>query len=511
MAELPEDEVIAALEEAVRVAVVEERPSPPARWLPLRPRLLPPDPVRGDHRAAPTALASAVAEPWSRLSDVAWTSTPPSWPSTSPTPPTGRPGQGGRLRRARRPASDERLCLRRSRTRLLEQALEVQEVLDPAAKTQRCDLLLALGEAMLPTDQPRRVAETVASEAFALAEAQPGFPACRAGSYPGARWDLSGPGPDMAEFAEWATRADRHAADASAERAYADTYLGFQSVMRGKPAEGHVYLRRAVERASELGEEAAFLTAAGPAVTFLNALSDLDFVERLAEEFQRRPHATVRAADLAAGLESVGRRLLGRTQREIVEQVWRELDQLAEQSRDPTAVALAASARATREFVDGRLELAASVGQSAVSLANAAGIALTWNTTFGRARMLPAQALFYLGRATEALLSEFHGPTRPELAERTVRGVREDPISARARPDSSRPGRAATPALRRRAIRRAGAAHYRHRRVPGHAHAAKPGARPATGTTGTRSPHLWPLSMRSPRVNARWLGCWQAA
>src|SRR5947209_7767828 len=70
-------------------------------------------------------------------------------------------------------------------------------------------------------------------------------------------------GPELGEFAEWATRADRHAADASAKRAYTDMYLAFHRIVGGKPAEGHVHLRRAVERASQLGNEAAFLKAAG--------------------------------------------------------------------------------------------------------------------------------------------------------------------------------------------------------------------------------------------------------
>ena len=40
--------------------------------------------------------------------------------------------------------------------RHLEQALEVQEVLDPDDKAKRCDLLLALGEALLPAGEPLR-------------------------------------------------------------------------------------------------------------------------------------------------------------------------------------------------------------------------------------------------------------------------------------------------------------------------------------------------------------------
>ena len=54
--------------------------------------------------------------------------------------------------------------------RLLEQALQVQEVLDPENKPKRCDLLISLGESLMPTGQSLHVYENVAQEAFTLAE-----------------------------------------------------------------------------------------------------------------------------------------------------------------------------------------------------------------------------------------------------------------------------------------------------------------------------------------------------
>ena len=55
--------------------------------------------------------------------------------------------------------------------RLLEQALQVQEVLAPDDRAKRCDLLLALGDALMPAGEPKRVYDTVLPEALALAEA----------------------------------------------------------------------------------------------------------------------------------------------------------------------------------------------------------------------------------------------------------------------------------------------------------------------------------------------------
>ena len=65
----------------------------------------------------------------------------------------------------------------------LERALEVQEVLDSDDKAMKCDLLLALGKAVIPAGQPMRVPEELAPEALDLADAigdrARGFVACR--------------------------------------------------------------------------------------------------------------------------------------------------------------------------------------------------------------------------------------------------------------------------------------------------------------------------------------------
>ena len=89
VAAMPEEELLAALEEAVRVGVLEERSRPGAVRLPLHARLLPPDAVRGDDRAAAPAPAPAGgAGPGGAVRAAGWTSTRRSWRSTSPSRPT---------------------------------------------------------------------------------------------------------------------------------------------------------------------------------------------------------------------------------------------------------------------------------------------------------------------------------------------------------------------------------------------------------------------------------------
>jgi DNA-binding CsgD family transcriptional regulator len=304
--------------------------------------------------------------------------------------------------------------------RQLERALDVEDVLDPKVGTRRCELLLELGEAVLPTDEPLRVAESLAPAAFSLAESCQDSPRAARAAIQALDALFRSKSGTTVNMSEWVEAADRHAAIGTPERVYADSYLGINVLQTGRRREGSVYLRRAVERARELGDDVGYVTAAGYALTFLNALSDFLFVERIAQEFQTRPHPGVRSGDLAAGLESVARRLLARGDREQAEQAWRELSRLAEESRDPVVRIMETTARSTIAFVDGHLEEALVLGESALGLADAAGLAPTWNTTLRRARLLPACIRVYLGRPAEVSLTDnpaTAGSRRPGLAE----------------------------------------------------------------------------------------------
>ena len=110
--------------------------------------------------------------------------------------------------------------------RLLAQALEVQHALDPEDCLTRCDLLIALGDALTDAGEPARILDGVADEAFELAEAL-GDAARATRVCVMAFWALmaQGSGPAMLTEAalRWARRGDRYAPAGSAERALADT------------------------------------------------------------------------------------------------------------------------------------------------------------------------------------------------------------------------------------------------------------------------------------------------
>ena len=110
--------------------------------------------------------------------------------------------------------------------RLLEQALQVQEVLAPDDKAKRCDLLLALGEVLMPAGESLRVYEDVAPEAFALAETigdnDRASRVCRLAVEAAQRYSFGGVAQEPEEFRLWAERADRSAAPGTRHRVLAD-------------------------------------------------------------------------------------------------------------------------------------------------------------------------------------------------------------------------------------------------------------------------------------------------
>ena len=128
--------------------------------------------------------------------------------------------------------------------RQLDRALQVQDILDPDDVARRCDLLLQLGAAILPTDEPERATRTVASQAFELAEAaQDSTRAARAALLAlEGLWRASGGRRagmlNTPEGTEWVERADRYAADGTADRIYADMWRGVYDIAGGRITAG---------------------------------------------------------------------------------------------------------------------------------------------------------------------------------------------------------------------------------------------------------------------------------
>jgi ATP/maltotriose-dependent transcriptional regulator MalT len=282
-------------------------------------------------------------------------------------------------------------------------------------------LLLALGEAMLPMEQPRRIADEVAPEAFAIAESLgDGRRAARVAIQ--AMDGLSRPWsatnfPAAADVQVWVERADRYATAGSVERVYAEIWLGIYAVVSGRPADVGVHMHRAVEGARRLGDEIVFGAAAAWALNHLASIKDVAFVDRLAEEFQALPHDRLRSADVVHALMAVVGIFLHRGEREAAEHAANELVRRAEQSGDATCRLTVISNRARFAFLDGRLEdaLAAKAEEERFALQLGLGhtpLAFHWS--------VEPRALSYLGRATDELLDDAPATNRALLATRAL-------------------------------------------------------------------------------------------
>lgn len=322
--------------------------------------------------------------------------------------------------------------------RHLERALQVETVLEVRQPWKRCDLLLALGDAMLGMDQSPGHITAIAEEAFELAEsardhqrsARAAVLALEVLSRPWYPSSLKGTPEDR----KWVERVDRFAADGTTERVYADIWIGMFATASGQPAGVTAPLLRAVDLARRLGDESAYGAAAGFALTHIQALAEADAALGLAAEFTSRPHTGIRAAHLGHALSAAGRLLLGSGDRAAAEQAWEELDHLAAQSRDATVRLQAMPNRSVRALLEGDLESAADQLEVAARLVHEAGRDAIASPYF---RFASFRALYYLGRANESLLQEYPGERRSDVASRALLramlGRREEVLALRSR------------------------------------------------------------------------------
>jgi DNA-binding CsgD family transcriptional regulator len=311
--------------------------------------------------------------------------------------------------------------------RLLRQALQAQDVLDPDDRDSRCDLLLMLGEALLPTENPWRAAQTVADEAFRLAESLgDSHRAARAAVQALEAWFRAGSDSGLLGLEEWIRRANQHAAPGTAERVFAVLY---QSLLRTPTSrsEASQLVRQAVEEARELGNDRVFMGAAGHAVLNLRALPDLDLVEDLARQVCDGSRSDLYSVQSALGLVASGRVLLACGDREAAERAWGDLARMAADDGDLTIDLWARASRADLAFVDGRLDEAVAIVDEISALGAQHG--LTRGRGLGGSvllRQISARALYYLGRDPSRHLIDLSGLTARD------RGLRRPAAIARA-------------------------------------------------------------------------------
>jgi tetratricopeptide (TPR) repeat protein len=292
--------------------------------------------------------------------------------------------------------------------RLLEQALKVQQVLDPEDKTKRCDLLLALGDALLLAGDYQRVVGSEAPQALSLAEdISDNTRASRACLL--AIRGLGMLGPTLmvsAEAEKWAAGADRYAGPDTIERAWADATLGFVKVSGiNASSEGGALVNRALDLARRLGDPDTYWWAAGLCLFMMSAPQHDKERLRLAEELVEQSRTGVNVLLLGWGLWGMMHTFLQFGQRHRAEDVMSEMRTLAERSGQAYIVVLSMLNDACMAAWDGRLEEALAIRRRTLARAEELGIfeyAALWGNTMLRQRV-------HLGSAERALESVLHG------------------------------------------------------------------------------------------------------
>jgi tetratricopeptide (TPR) repeat protein len=287
--------------------------------------------------------------------------------------------------------------------RLLEQSIKVQEVLDPEDKARRCDLLLALCDALLLAGENRRVLNTEAPQAFSLAEAiADNKRASRACSLAikgmlvnGAHF-LTSP-----EAAQWAARADRYAEPETVERAWANAMLG--AVRRAEVSsspEGFVLLSRALDLARRLADPDTYWFVAGLWLFGEGGSQHDEERLRLAKELAEQPRHGVNLLILTLTLWFVVHTFLEFGQRRRAEDIMAEMRAVAERSEQPNLLILSMLNDAIMAIWDGRLEEAVESRRRILARAEELGV-----IEFAAWTMWIIPAKVHLGNADRALES----------------------------------------------------------------------------------------------------------
>jgi tetratricopeptide (TPR) repeat protein len=292
--------------------------------------------------------------------------------------------------------------------RLLEQALKVQEVLDPEDKAKRCDLLLALGDALLLAGEHQRVVAIEAPQALSLAEAiadnKRASRACllaARGLGHNALNAYASP-----EAAQWAARADRYAKPNTIERALADSMLGFMKLsgVRSSP-EGASLLSRALDLARHLGDIDTYWFIASLWLPMVSAPQHDEERLRLTEELVEQSQTGVNLAIYAWTLWTMVHTFLEFGQRRRAEDIMGEMRTMAERSGQPHLLILSMMNDACMAIWDGRLEEAVATRRRILARGEELGIlefAAMWTSW-----VLPARV--YLGDAGRALEINLQG------------------------------------------------------------------------------------------------------
>jgi tetratricopeptide (TPR) repeat protein len=282
-----------------------------------------------------------------------------------------------------------------------ERALRTQEVLDPEGGAKRCDLLVAMGEAMLLASESERGILGVAAEALALAEGlNDSLRAARVSllALDTISTSRGGPAGTTVEYGGWLELADRYAPPGTYERLRTEQRAVGREIVLGRQRAAVHRARRALALARELGNEESLCSVA--AAIFNCRVPEVQ-EERLelAEELADHAFAGVRPRTLGYFLFFAGGTFLVWGQRARAQEMWRRRKELAERTKDASMLASTQAQDVYWMVIEGQLQEAI---EAVVRMKPGEAFGLNAPALF----FSTIRAFCYLGRAQEALAAE---------------------------------------------------------------------------------------------------------
>jgi serine/threonine protein kinase/class 3 adenylate cyclase len=287
--------------------------------------------------------------------------------------------------------------------RLLDQALQVQDVLDPTDESRRYDLLSALGNSLLSAGKPERVSDEVAPAMYEIAE-QTGAKeriseACWL-AIGGLAYAGAGPVFSTPEWELWVERAEKHAPPETAAWVLAAVSRSWIHYANHEQEACWRLRIQALETARRVGNPETLNTAV---VSFTVAGSPPELHDeraKVAAEFGLMPAASLRPGLAAQRLAECAIILLETGDRHQYDRFSDELDAHARRVGDPYALAWQMGSDAARRFYEGELESSLAICERLSEQASVLGIEV-----FGQlfAVWYSSNALVALGRWEELL------------------------------------------------------------------------------------------------------------
>jgi class 3 adenylate cyclase len=288
-------------------------------------------------------------------------------------------------------------------SRLLDQAIEVQEIVAPNDSQKLYDLLMELSASLLSSGEAERVFNETVGRACELAmKLGGGIPAARAAEMAATAMIYHHGTPCflMPEYAAWCDIMNKNAPPDSRERAMADGWTAWISWARKDSKTTWPLRKSALELARRVGDPQAlayamfgFTVPGGPITWDEERLS-------AARELKDMPRTGLQPFMVGQMLWSLADVLADGGDITAAQQIWKELDDYADRVEDPYVRSWQAYALSTQAYFAGDLERSIEIGIDMDNRADSLGIPV-WGrlvSSWSKSAALPT-----LGRLDEML------------------------------------------------------------------------------------------------------------